>query len=241
MNFLRRVGLLCCLALPLHAAEPLQLRLLTEDYPPFNMQLADGRIGGLSSDIVREILRRAGIGYRIELLPWVRAYNSAVLEPNTCVYSTTRTEQREHQLQWIGPVVENPWVLYGRDDGPQELSNLEAARRYRLGGYSGDAEAQYLIARGFEVDLASNDLQNLRKLLAGRIDLWATGKYLGAALIAREKATGLRPLLTFNSVFLYLACNQMMADGTVRLLNEHLRGMHKDGTVARINARYLND
>ncbi|MDC7698887.1 substrate-binding periplasmic protein [Vogesella indigofera] len=241
MNFLRRVGLLCCLVLPLHAAEPLQLRLLTEDYPPFSMQLADGRIGGLSSDIVREILRRAGIGYRIELLPWVRAYNSAVLEPNTCVYSTTRTEQREHQLQWIGPVVENPWVLYGRDDGPQELSNLEAARRYRLGGYSGDAVAQYLISRGFEVDLASNDVQNLRKLQAGRIDLWATGKYLGAALVAREKAARLRPLLTFNTTFLYLACNQMMADGTVRLLNEHLRGMHKDGTVARINARYLND
>lgn len=241
MNFLHCVGLLSCLSLPLYAAEPLQLRLLTEDFPPFSMLREDGQVDGLSSDIVREMMRRAGIAYRIELLPWVRAYNRAVLEPNTCVYSTTRTEQREPQLKWIGPVVENQWVLYGRDDGPKELRSLEAARRYRLGGYTGDAEAQYLIARGFEVDLASNDLQNLRKLLAGRIDLWATGKYLGAALIAREKATGLRPLLTFNSVFLYLACNQMMADGTVRLLNEHLRGMHKDGTVDKINARYLND
>jgi polar amino acid transport system substrate-binding protein len=111
MNFLRRVGLLCCLSLPLHDAEPLQLRLLTEDFPPFSMQLADGRIGGLSSDIVREIMRRAGIGYRIELLPWVRAQQRGAGAEHRLLHRPHRAAQ--YQLKWIGPVVENQWYCTG--------------------------------------------------------------------------------------------------------------------------------
>lgn len=227
-------GLVC-------AADAPMLKLLTEDYPPFNMQSTTGQISGMATDIVRELMARAGYRYSIELLPWLRAYNRAVLEPGTCVFSTTRTEQRENQFKWVGPVVENPWVLYARADDPRQIRNLEATRPYRLGGYTGDAVAQYLIARNFEVDLASNDAQNVRKLLAGRIDFWATGKYSGAMLVAREKAANLKPILTFNNTYMYLACHAGTADQQVGYLNELLAKMQKDGTVAKINARYLSE
>ncbi|MFC3532751.1 substrate-binding periplasmic protein [Vogesella facilis] len=234
------VGLIL-LAAGSRAAGPPALTLLTEDYPPFNMLQAGGRIGGSATDIVRELMLRSGVRYSIELLPWLRAYNRAVLEPHTCVYSTTRTDQRESQFKWIGPVAENPWVLYARSDSPRELHNLEDVRRYRLGGYAGDAVAQYLIARNFDVDLANTDVQNVRKLQAGRIDYWATGKYIGAQLVAREKAANLRPILTFNTTFMYLACHAGSSDQLVAQLNDTLRKMQKDGTVAKINARYLHD
>ncbi|WP_293763607.1 ABC transporter substrate-binding protein [uncultured Aquitalea sp.] len=222
------------------AVEAAGLRLLTEDYPPFNMPAGNGKVSGLSTEIVQELLKRAGVSYTIELMPWIRAFNSAVLDANTCVYSTTRTDAREHQLKWIGPLVENPWVLYARADNSHNVLALEEVRPYRLGGYSGDAVSQYLIDRGFDVDLASTDQQNVRKLLAGRIDFWATGKYLGAYLVAREHASQLKPVLTFNTTFMYLACNVGMADAQVHQLNEQLRGMQKDGAMARIVARYLN-
>ncbi len=224
-----------------HAADSLQLRLLTEEYPPFNMQTPGKQITGSATDIVRELMLRSGIRYSIELLPWLRAYNRAVLEPATCVFATTRTDQRESQFKWIGPVGETSWVLFGRSDNPRVLNNLEEARRYRLGGYSGDALAQYLIARNFDVDLATQDEQNIRKLLAGRIDYWATGKYSGSLLLAREKVSNVRAVLTFNTTFLYLACNIGMSDHLVSQLNDTLRKMQKDGTVAKINARYLPD
>ena len=231
-----------CLGLiPAQAADPAHLKLLTEDYPPFNMADASGRITGLSTEIVHQLLQRAGISHDIELLPWVRAFNRAVLEPGTCVYSTTRTEQREHQLKWIGPIVENPWVLYARNDNKTVVTTLESVRPYRLGGYSGDAIAQYLISKNFEVDLASTDVQNVRKLVAGRIDFWATGKYSGATLATREKAADIRPVMTFNTTFMYLACHPRMDDRTVALLNSTLDRMRKDGTVAKITARYHQD
>lgn len=232
---------LLLLAAGSHAADSLQLRLLTEDYPPFNMQTPSKQITGSATDIVRELMLRSGIRYSIELLPWLRAYNRAVLEPGTCVFATTRTDQRESQFKWIGPVGETSWVLFGRSDNPRVLNNLEEARRYRLGGYAGDAVAQYLIARNFDVDLATQDEQNVRKLLAGRIDYWATGKHSGFLLLAREKVSNIRPVLTFNTTFLYLACNIGMSDQLASQLNDTLRKMQKDGTVAKINARYLPD
>lgn len=225
-------------SLAAQAAPP--LRVLTEDYPPFNMLGSGGRISGLSTEIVQELFKRAGSNYTIELLPWIRAFNLTVLEANTCLYSTTRTDAREHQFKWIGPLVENPWVLYARTDNRNTVLSLEEIRRFKIGGYSGDAVSQYLIDRGFEVDLASTDQLNVKKLLAGRIDYWATGKYLGASLLAREKVSQLRPVLTFNTTLLYLACNPAIPDSQVLQLNELLRGMQRDGTLARINAKYLN-
>ena len=220
------------------AAPP--LRILTEDYPPFNMMGSGGRISGMSTDVLQEGFRRAGISYAIEMLPWIRALNLTILESNTCLYSTARTEAREHQFKWVGPLVDNPWVLYGRNDSRHAIKSLEEARRFKIGGYSGDATAQYLIDRGFDVDLASTDQLNIKKLLAGRIDFWATGKYPGAALLAREKVTQLHPILTFNTPMLYLACNPGMPDALIQQLNDQLRSMQRDGTLAHLYAKYIN-
>ena len=239
----RLLAAVCCSVLtgPALAADPAHLKLFTEEYPPFNMVDGSGRIVGMSTEVVQQVLQRAGISHDIELLPWVRAYNRAILERDSCVYATTRTEQRESQFKWIGPISETAWVLFARHDTSRPVNSLEDVRAYRIGGYSGDALAQYLIARNFDVDLATQDEQNIRKLLAGRIDYWATGKYSGSLLLAREKVSNVRAVLTFNTTFLYLACNIGMSDHLVSQLNDTLRKMQKDGTVAKINARYLPD
>lgn len=223
------------------SASAQSLRVLTEDYPPFNMPDSKGQVTGMATDVVRELFKRAGISYSIELQPWIRAFNTAVLEHNTCVYSTTRSDNREHQFKWIGPLVENPWVLYAGPASPKDIYDLEGVRRYKVGGYGGDAVAQFLIARGFNVELTPNDSLNARKLLLGRIDFWATGKYLGHSLIKREKLSQLKPVLVFNTAFMYLACNPSIQDQTVNHLNGLLLGMQQDGFMARTSKHYLSE
>ena len=233
------MALLCCFAAPEVRAAQTTLKLMTEDYPPFNMVDANGQIVGLGTDVVREVMRRAHIPYTIQLQPWIRSFNLSVMENNTCVYSTTRTENREHQFKWVGPILENPWVLYAGPKSPQGIYNIEDVRRYKIGGYSGDAVAQYLIARGFEVELTPFDQLNAKKLAVGRIDFWATGKYLGSYLIQREKLSDLKPILVFNTAFMYLACNPGIPDQTILKLNNLLVGMHQDGFIDRTIRHYL--
>jgi len=214
------------------------IHLLTEDYPPYNMIDAKGKVGGLSTEIVREMFARSGFLYQLDLVPWMRAFNSAVLYPNSCVYSTTRTDNREHQFKWVGPLVENVWVLYAGPQSPKNILTLENTRRFKIGGYSGDAESQYLIAQGFNVELTPNDDLNPRKLALGRIDFWASSQYRGHYLINQNKLTNLKQVLMFNTVFLYLACNRGLPDNTIHQLNDALQGMRRDGFIARVQARY---
>jgi polar amino acid transport system substrate-binding protein len=226
---------ICALA---HAQAVPALTITTENSAPYSMR-AGGRVTGIATDIVREIMARAGIAYSIELLPWKRAYMSALERRDGCVYSTSRTPEREAQFKWVGPVAEADWVFLARADSKLKLRSLEEARPYRIGTYHGDARDQYLRSRGFNVDPAQNDLINPRKLALGRIDVWAASvPHGGKALERLAESYGLKPLLVFNRMRVYLACNPAVPDGVVNRLNVALEGMERDGTVRTILRRY---
>jgi polar amino acid transport system substrate-binding protein len=195
---------------------------------------------GLGTDVVRDIMRRAGIGYTIDLLPWKRAYTAALERPDACVYSTTRTPERERQFKWVGPIADADWVLMARPDRTFKLRSLEDARGYRIGTYHGDARDQFLRERGFDVDPASDDQTNPRKLMIGRIDLWAASLGLNSRqTLARLGYTGkVVPVLVFNRIHTYLACNRAVPDRLVARMNTALEAMERDGTAGRIRRKY---
>lgn len=232
---------LCLAQVSAHAAggrDRAAFVLLTEDYPPYNMVNDHGKIGGMATEAVRELFARAGLSYRIELQPWLRAFNTAQQQPHACVYSTVRTAERETRFKWIGPLAESTWALYGGPWSPEGVTSLVAARRSVIGGYGGDAEAQYLVRHGFNLQLASADELNLRKLMAGRIDFWAASKARGAWLLYRHRAEGIRLVLTFESVGLFLACNRSLPDADVQRLNGLLEDMRREGFFERMRRRY---
>ncbi len=215
-----------------------ELLLTTENYPPFNMQ-EEGtqRIVGISTDIVRQIMVRAGINYSIKFLPWQRAYAMALQQPDTCVFSTTLTEDRKPKFKWVGPLVRNDWIFFGRADANLRIESLADARAHVVGGYKGDATAIYLEQQGFSLDLASHDHVNPAKLAAGRFDVWATGNHLGPYL-AQQAGVDIKPLFTFKKTVMGLACNRGLEDELVQRLNDILNDLIEEGVVSEVAARY---
>jgi polar amino acid transport system substrate-binding protein len=214
------------------------LYLTTEAAAPHSM-LEGRRVVGIGTDTVREIMGRARIEHTIELLPWKRAYTAALERSDTCVFSTTRTPERETLFKWIGPIGEADWVLMGRADRKLQLNTLDEARRFRIGTYNGDARDLYLRERGFDVDPAPNDLINPRKLMADRIDLWAASIRRGSAALARMGyADKIVPVLVFNRIRVYLACNRDVPDALTTRMEAALESMERDGTLQRILHRY---
>ncbi|MDK2124685.1 substrate-binding periplasmic protein [Parachitinimonas caeni] len=220
------------------AASPLLVTLNTEDSPPFNM-LVDGKIVGIAADKVRLMMEKTGIRYQIDLLPWRRAYEMALTQKLTCVFATTRTKEREPLFKWIGPLASTDWVLYGKAERKISLRSLEDARAYVIGTYNGDIRDNYFRSKGYRVDTAPDDNLNPGKLMAGRIDLWASGRYEGAQLLARRGLAGdIMPLLSFNHADLYLACNLEAPDSLIRQMENALNTLIQDGTSARIDRLY---
>jgi polar amino acid transport system substrate-binding protein len=220
------------------ASEAPRLQLMTESSPPLSM--LDGRqVIGSGTEKVRQIMARTDTTYTVDLLPWRRAYAFAQQRPNGCVFATTRTPEREKLFKWVGPIEESEWVLLGRADRSYRLHSLEDARKLRIGTYNGDARDEYLRARGFRVDPAPNDMMNSRKLLLGRIDVWAAGLRRGATSLARYgRGQEIVPVLTFNRVGLYLACNPAVPTALIDQMNAALAAMGRDGTIKRIDRKY---
>lgn len=215
-----------------------RLYLATE--PPTYAPRQGEPAADIGTDMVRELMRRAGIDYTIDLLPWKRAYTAALERPDACVYATTRTPERERQFKWAGPIAAADWVLMARADRTFKLRSLEDARPYRIGTYHGDARDQFLRARGFDVDPASNDQTNPRKLVMGRIDLWAAslGPNSRQTLARLGYTDKVVPVLVFNRVQAYLACNRAVPDRLMARMNAALDAMERDGTAERIRREY---
>jgi len=229
-----------------HAQAPDKINLLTENFPPYNMAddgknfARDEHITGIAADIVREMFKRAGIDYTLTLrFPWERIYGMALEQPNSGVFVTARLPEREELFKWVGPIGPDDWVLLARGDSPINLTSLDQARQYNIGAYKGDAIAEHLDGQGLQPQLALRDQENVKKLIDGKIDLWATGDPAGRYLARQDGVTGLKRVLRFDSAELYLALNKQVADETVQKLQKALDQMRSEGVIDEINARYL--
>src|SRR5690606_37456636 len=114
--------------------------------------------------------------------PWDRIYKLALENAGYGVFVTARLPEREELFKWVGPIGPDDWVLLARADSPISLGSLEEATRYEIGAYKGDAISEYLLEKGVEHSTSLRDQENARKLVAGQIDLWATGDPAGRYL-----------------------------------------------------------
>jgi polar amino acid transport system substrate-binding protein len=225
-------------AAPSPAAPAITLTVFTEHAPPASMLGSDG-VTGRETDKVREMMARTGTDYKIDLLPWKRAFMMAQHNAQACVYSTSRTPEREQLFKWVGPTDEAEWQLWGRVDHAFPLKTLEDARNLRIGTYIGDARDEYLRSHGFNVEAVANDLVNPQKVMLNRIDLWAVGIRNNSPGPGQFDWTDkVVPLLVFNRVKVYLACNLSVPDELVGRLNAALADMRRDGTMTRLERKY---
>ena len=220
--------------------------LLTENFPPYNMAIngknfaQEDNLDGIAVDIVREIFKRAGVNYSMTLrFPWERIYKLALEKPGYGVFVTARLPEREALFKWVGPIGPDDWVLLGRSDSAISLTSLEQAKRYKVGAYKGDAIAEHLVEQGLQPLTVLRDQQNAKKLMAGQIDLWATGDPAGRYLAKQEGVSGLKTILRFDSAELYLALNKDVPDEVVQKLQVELDRMRAEGFVDDILNSYL--
>lgn len=221
-------------------APPPRLYLASESSAPSSME-ENGEIVGRNTDKVREIMRRSGIQYGIDLLPWKRAYMLVQGRADMCVFAMSRTPEREKLFKWVGPLDEAEWTFYGLAEHSFQLNSLEDARQLRIGTYNGDARDDFLRTRGFHVDPAQNDMTNAQKLLMKRIDIWPVAMRAGMPPLAQPEWNGrIVPLYTFNRVGISLACNPAVPDALIEQMSAALESMRRDGSIARIDKKYEN-
>jgi polar amino acid transport system substrate-binding protein len=234
------VGAALLLGLCGHALAQQAITLYTEEYAPFNWRDKEsGEITGLSTDIVAELFKRAGVAHAAPVsVPWARGLALTAANPGTCLFTAARVPEREALYQWVGPIGRSAWVLFARKADHIVLRSVDDARRYRIGTYIGDASVTFMRERGIKIEVAASDRLNPSKLQKRRIDLWSVGRLPGLKLLHDQGIVDMEAVLTFTEADMYLACSRDLAPGTVAQLNTTLKAMYADDTVKAIYARY---
>lgn len=242
-NLLRRSksSLTACGALLLAAvaASPAtadSIHLVTESYPPFNYT-DNGKLKGLSVELMHKVMEAAKLPYDMELMPWARAITLAEHNDGYCVFTTVHNKERDRRFQWVEPLLTSHAYLIKSTGSDVHAKTIDEAKQYLVGTQRSDYSVDILEAKQFKrIDLASEIDVTLNKLLLGRIDLMAMAGILVYEL--QEKGTPIEPVLVLAENINGVACNKSIPRETIAKMQDSLNKLIADGTQAAIFKKY---
>ena len=187
--------------------------IYTENFPPYNYE-DDGKILGLSSQIIQKMADEIGVEPSISFLPWARAYKYAKERGNSGIFSIVRIPSREADFQWVGPIETVNIGIYtselntNRYSGENEQRLNQAKKVPSIGVQRGGAAERILTSMGFEnLDHSETTREAILRLIEHRYELLALdGNYLRFILEAENiSLSRIRRVADVGKFDLYLA------------------------------------
>ncbi len=231
-----------------HAADSIDdIVFMTEQYPPYNLE-QDYEIKGIAVEILALILERTdSVSTRsdIKMLPWARGYKRTLTVPNSCLFSMTRTKEREDLFKWVGPIAPETVGLIARRESKIKINTDTDIQKYKVGTIIDDVAELHLVNAGIDInslDRVATTEQNIRKLNLGRIDLWGYGVNVA---MWELKAGGLNPTeyelvyILDDSKEVFYAFHKDTSDSIIQELQVALDSVKADGEYQKILDKYL--
>jgi polar amino acid transport system substrate-binding protein len=249
LRALLSIALLCLFVASVPADEaPPAIRIVTEELPPYNMT-RDGKLTGMSTEVVQAVLKHIGVRAGIQSMPWARAYDLALNGENILIYSIARSAEREGSFKWVGTVAPSRWYLFSYMNHPVTLQQLEDAKRFQIATVNEDVGEQYLISNQFAIGVqlqSSNRYElNYEKLKLGHVDLWISNERNARYLVRKagdNPADVLVPSLRLEALEasggLSMAFSRRTPDATVQLFQQGLQAIRDDGTYDAIARKW---
>lgn len=218
-------------------------------FPPYSY-LRDNQPVGIDVDILRELGRRTGVVFDIELTPFKRAVESVRAGAVDAGMALLRNPEREGFAIFTGVLHNSTYSLFVRKSSTLVFEDLSSLRGKRIGKVRG-----FFISEAFDADVAAGRIQvsetagaeqGLQMLLLDRVDA-VSGQTVVTRYLARQggmvDALRVLPLPLVPDRPAYLVLSRASALPDKEALGERLRlaldAMHRDGSIERIEARYL--
>ncbi len=236
------LGLVLVLPLRAQNGDPNKpLLVFAEDFPPFCYRV-DGREVGFGTELVSEILTRVAVPHRIRIETWKRAYHQTKTEAGHALYSVTRSEKRESDFQWVGPLFEDDTMVYQLAEDAAPVVDLDRLREARsIGVLAGGSSEAYLKSLGFRnLETHRNSLTIYRKLLLGRLDFGVGSDWELAfrAKLDNLDSEALQAVYTLNHNRMYLAFHRDTSPALIQRLQSQLDALKNDGFYQRLLKKY---
>ena len=184
------------------ADAPLSVTLTVHDYPPFiGMDLP---YGGLLTRVVVEAFKAANVSVKFERVSSNRAITGVMMGLYDGGFGWAHTPERDRKLLYSETSIYTfRMVFFQRRDMQMDWNTLADLAKYQIGTTLGDHysdEFSALHAKHIlRVQEAAGDLNNMRKLLLGRIDLFPMEEEAGKMLIQTSLTAAEQARLSYQS------------------------------------------
>jgi polar amino acid transport system substrate-binding protein len=224
------------------AFKTVDLKIYTESYPPMNFA-EKGKLSGLATEVVRELIKRSAIRADIQLVSWEQGYKAVMEKPNVALFSVAMTPERKPLVRWVGPIAFANANFYARKGSNFGIRLLEDAKKIpSIVVVKDDYMEQFLRKEGFS-NLESVATQEIAigELLSGKAQLFPSSNIAMPALLKRVNATmgDVESVLNLSTNMLYIAFSKSTSPELIALLQKTLDEMKAEGVFSKIYAKWL--
>lgn len=215
-----------------------------DDWYPYAAEV-NGRPEGISVDLVRAAYAAVGVDVGFRIMTYVRCMELVDQDEVIGCFNTPGDKDiRERQLLPEEPLDRNPAWIYTRATNDTRVTSLSDLKGEPIGIVNGYRYAEEFMSEpGLIREAAGSDLQNLKKLVAGRLQYvvlyervadWLMGRY------GEELGLELRPVLKVGELALYVSFSKHhpAAPQALNKLDEGLRAIKQSGEYQEIMHRW---
>jgi ABC-type amino acid transport substrate-binding protein len=223
------------------------LTLITEEFAPLNFE-ADGKLQGISVDVMVEMLKLAGskkLREDIKLQPWARGYKTVQEEKNTVLFAMTRTPERENLFKWVGPIMPSNVVLIAKKDKGIKINSVEDIKKYQtIGVVREDVGEQMLLQVGVPeqfIHRTNNPQSAVQMLQHDRIEMWAYGRISAFWYLKQfgSNPNDYEEVYTLKNSDQYFAFHKDTDDQVIAQLQKAFEDLKASGRLQEIINQYL--
>lgn len=221
---------------------------MDEPLPPYTLGQVGGLSqGGITQKLLDAIFRRLDLKYEIQLVPFARAIKSAQAGKSDGLPLLMKNEERVQFLLFTDPILENKEVFYfSTEKTPHfQWTDYTDLKGLTIGLVNGYTYGEHFLAAIKQYDLeilyAKDTTENLRRLIAGRVDLTLEDESIVKTLLAdfpewKTRIQAADKLVTSYFWYMGVSKKSPLAE-RIEEINRILAAMRADGSLATI----LND
>lgn len=235
---------LMSLAAPSGAAD--RLTLVADEWPPFSGSDLPGQ--GISIDVTRAVLTRAGYEVETAILPWARVVHGAQSGEYDIVTSLFLDAEMQKHLYYSEPFYTTEVKFVQKKGGNIAYSDLQSIRPFSIAVGTGFLYAPEFDDADFlkKVDVTTT-LQGIQMVAAGHVDLTLDStdviehSILRGDRGLRERVEFLEPALIQQNIHMAVTLSRSDHAEIVANFNKALADMKSDGSFDRLFDKHAAD
>jgi polar amino acid transport system substrate-binding protein len=204
--------------------------------------------GGYLCAITTAALNRAGYEVNIKFQPWARALKDVMDGTSQALLGCFYSDSRAKEMQYTKSIASSDIVFYKRKDSKATFTKMVDLRPFTIGTINCAVYTpEFDTASFIKKEPVATPVQNIKKLLAGRIDLFIENRAVVQRLLANEfsaessKIVAIDPPLVTNKFYNAFSKKRLGYEQIVADFNKGLAQIRDDGTLRKILDQNLHE